>query len=72
MANARIQSSKLVMVFDAGTNEKGQMITESKQIATVRPEVTADALMSTAEAYGTLAEQAVIRTERRDVVVIEA
>lgn len=72
MATVTIQSSKLAIVFDAGMDEKGKARTRTKQIGSVKSEATADALLSTAEAFGNLSKQTIVQTERRDVSLIEA
>ena len=72
MAKTTIESCKLVVVFDAGVNAKGAMMTKSKQLGAVKPDATAEALRQTAIAYGSLTGQPLVRTERRDVVTVEA
>lgn len=72
MATAHIQSSKLAIVFDAGLNEKGLTVTKTKQIGNVKENASAGALLNTSAAFGSLASQPIVQTERRDVSLIEA
>ena len=72
MANQIIQSSKLAIVLDAGINDKGEAIMRTKQVGSVKPNATAAGLLAASDAFGTLYDQAIVQTERRDVSIIEA
>jgi hypothetical protein len=66
MAQARLAKSNLRLVFEAGMDEKGHLLTKAKTFNNISSLATADQLYQTAQAIIVLCNDPISRIERAD------
>ncbi len=67
MAEAIISSSRLVMSYETGMDEKGNPIYKAKSYANVKEDATADGLYQVAQALASLSNYDLSSVKRNDV-----
>jgi hypothetical protein len=66
MAQALLENTKLRLVFEAGTDEKGNVIYKTKTYANVNEAATADQLFQAANAISALSTRPLVGINRED------
>ena len=67
MAQAIMTSSKLLVSYETGLNEKGEPIFKTKTYSNVKEEATADQLYSVGQALASLSNDPLSGVKRNDV-----
>jgi hypothetical protein len=72
MAQAQLANTKLRLIFEVGTDEKGAPILKAKSFSNIKREATADQLFQVAQALSVLCNDTLNWVERADSTEILA